>query len=126
MLTAQERIERRRASVKRHYLKNPVYRANLRQSAKRWRLNNLEWAQFTNRLRNYGLTVDQYHAKVEAQDECCAICGDNLPKSPDIDHDHETMRVRGLLCGGCNSGIGYFRENPTALRSAAKYLERWV
>jgi len=41
-----------------------------------------------------------------------------------VDHDHKTKKVRGLLCFGCNTGIGCLRDNPSRLRSAADYLER--
>ena len=41
-----------------------------------------------------------------------------------IDHDHETGKERGLICGHCNTGLGFFRDNPKALRSAASYLLR--
>jgi hypothetical protein len=76
--------------------------------------------------RNYGLTLDGYHALFERQGERCAICGDVLvPVGPStcVDHSHKTGRVRGLLCRHCNHGIGQFRENVVALRQAARYLE---
>ena len=40
-----------------------------------------------------------------------------------IDHNHETGEFRGLLCMGCNRGLGFFRDNPTYLRNAADYVE---
>jgi len=40
-----------------------------------------------------------------------------------IDHCHETGRVRGVLCHGCNIALGYFRSDPNLLRAAIAYLE---
>lgn len=54
----------------------------------------------------------------------CAICG-NLNGTRDfaIDHDHDTEKIRGLLCTRCNLGIGYLRTSEL-LRRAANYLEK--
>ncbi|GAB2742231.1 endonuclease domain-containing protein [Kitasatospora kifunensis] len=40
-----------------------------------------------------------------------------------MDHDHETGRVRGILCFACNAAPGQMRDRPDALRRAADYLE---
>jgi len=79
--------------------------------------------RFASIRRLYGLTLDQYHAMFEAQGELCAVCGDVLSK-PYVDHDHDTGHVRGLLCGPCNSAIGFLKERPSIIRAAANYLER--
>jgi hypothetical protein len=41
---------------------------------------------------------------------------------PNIDHCHTTGKVRGLLCNGCNTGIGMFKESIPALLKAADYI----
>ena len=93
--------------------------------------------------RRYGITLIRYNEMLEAQNGCCAICGDppgvtfgrlserregrrygrmRVPQLV-VDHDHATGEVRGLLCVPCNGGIGLLRDNPEVLRSALKYLE---
>lgn len=90
------------------------------------------------KARNYGVSGAFVLAMWEAQDRRCAICGRELTRLsamssevaqratvPRIDHDHETGEVRGLLCDGCNKGIGTLGEDPDILRRAADYLERY-
>lgn len=83
--------------------------------------------------RYYGLTVGQFEAMQAAQDNVCAIC-----KQPErtidkrlgrvrnlaVDHCHITGKVRGLLCQGCNQGLGNFEEDPARLQAALDYLKR--
>lgn len=52
----------------------------------------------------------------------CIICGDNCRL--DVDHDHATGKIRGLLCSRCNRGIGFFKDNPEILLKARDYLEK--
>ncbi len=77
------------------------------------------------RLKTYGLTQDEYDALWRSQDERCALCRTDTPTSKGwcIDHCHDTGRVRGILCGPCNSALGHFRDDPTAMRRAAAYVE---
>jgi len=47
---------------------------------------------------------------------------DYKSSSPQIDHDHETGKVRGILCVNCNLGLGSFKDNPKVLKNAINYL----
>lgn len=76
------------------------------------------------RAFRYGITAAEYNALVHEQDGRCAICREP-PKGSrglHIDHDHATGRVRGLLCGPCNMGVGQFRDSDDLLNNAITYL----
>ena len=87
-----------------------------------------ESARAANLKTKFGLTVEQYKELVEQQGGNCAICKQpprTVKKRLGVDHDHETGERRGLLCLHCNTGIGFFKDNPDWLRAAAEYLERY-
>lgn len=74
-------------------------------------------------LRRYGLTLEDYDALVTRQGGGCAICGGQPTRSYfDVDHDHYTQQVRGLLCHRCNIAIGTFSDNPDLITKALAYL----
>lgn len=75
------------------------------------------------KMRLYGLTEDEYQAMLGVQDGRCAMCGQSM-KRPHVDHDHETGKVRGLLCKGCNTGLGQFNDSIDSLLDAVAYLQR--
>jgi hypothetical protein len=41
-----------------------------------------------------------------------------------VDHDHETNKIRGLLCSRCNTGLGLFFDNISNLENAILYLKK--
>lgn len=81
--------------------------------------------------RDFGISIDQYRQMLEAQQGLCSVCG--KPETGirqgklltlAVDHCHATGEIRDLLCGACNKGVGYFRDDPALLRKMADYLER--
>lgn len=76
-------------------------------------------------LQKLGMTWEAYQALLKDQNNACAICRTPFGlKTPDIDHDHETGKVRGLLCRACNLLLGHFQDNFGALGAAVAYLRR--
>ena len=76
------------------------------------------------RARNKGLTVEQCRTLLEQAQGACRICGESRHESQMvIDHDHQTGRVRGVLCCKCNAGIGFFDESPEKMLLAIEYLK---
>lgn len=72
--------------------------------------------------RNYGLTLEQFDALLASQGGGCAICG--KPGVDHVDHDHETGRVRGILCFRCNVALGQLDDDEERVLAAAAYLAR--
>lgn len=75
-----------------------------------------------NTLRfKYGIEPEEFDRLLTEQGGHCAIC----PATDDlcVDHNHETGKVRGILCRHCNAGLGQFRDDLERMRAAVKYLE---
>lgn len=73
-------------------------------------------------MKQYGMTVEEYDVMVTRQDGRCAICN-GCPQRLHIDHNHKTGKVRGLLCGNCNMGLGQFEDDTDRLLDALTYLQ---
>ncbi|MBW0088247.1 endonuclease VII domain-containing protein [Pseudonocardia sp. KRD-184] len=79
------------------------------------------------------VTEREYEAMLIAQGGRCAICEQpeiargksGAPKRLAIDHCHSTGALRGLLCQGCNTGIGLLADDVDRLINAVLYLQRW-
>ena len=79
------------------------------------------------KLKNRGITRQQYDQMLKDQNNLCAICTKPLGNGQDvnIDHCHTTNIIRGVLCRYCNMGLGNFKDNIQALKNAATYLEKF-
>ena len=74
-------------------------------------------------LKVHGLTLEDYDRMFDRQRGLCLICHQPSPKNLHVDHDHDSGKVRGLLCMRCNVGMGSFDDDPERLFAAALYLE---
>jgi hypothetical protein len=81
--------------------------------------------------RRYGLSMESYMKILEEQNNGCAICGRMPPQTKSgrcglqVDHNHSTNKVRGLLCARCNSLVGHL-ERPNGIeiiKLAGEYIE---
>lgn len=143
-LTKEEKATKKERD-KRHYQKNKkkiieqnraYAKANIEQtrmfakerSRQMTRDGNVTGRKDTRLKRIYGITLEDYNKLFTEQKGCCAICykhQSELNKTLAIDHNHETNKVRALLCNNCNTGLGRFEEDIEVLQNAIKYLEHY-
>lgn len=71
------------------------------------------------------MTWDRFLSILKEQNWKCAICGIQIDEAGCLDHNHATGAVRGILCDDCNVGLGKFREDIRAIKSAANYIEQF-
>ena len=74
--------------------------------------------------REHGITLEHYEKLYKEQDGKCAICKKVQDKSMNVDHNHITGKIRGLLCNKCNRGIGYLDDSYVLVENAALYLRK--
>ncbi len=102
-----------------------------RARAKKWRQDNPDKFRDNGLKATFGISLDEYNAMHEAQAGCCAICrrpermvrNDRVVRLS-VDHNHSTGAVRGLLCGPCNTALGFLQDDPALMRAAVAYIER--
>lgn len=80
--------------------------------------------------KSYGLKYQEVIAMREKQDNVCAICkqagfmmNERVQSSLNVDHDHLTGIVRGMLCHNCNRALGLFQDSIEIIQSALDYLK---
>lgn len=79
-------------------------------------------------FKRYGMTLEDFQLIWDKQEGKCAVCGVAMCHAPpdsekqhrksntvSVDHNHETMQVRGLLCIRCNRAIGYAEKYLAAI-----------
>jgi hypothetical protein len=77
----------------------------------------------------YGISLADYERMYAEQRRMCASCG-NPPTGKgcaatlNVDHDHDTKEVRGLLCNPCNQALGLLRDDPDVIWGLLIYARR--
>lgn len=126
----EQRRERYRNDPKHRKAKtqyNREHRNENRERTAEWRKSHPTRISAWWLKTKYGITVEQYEALLEKQGHKCAICGKPHSVVPykrlNVDHDHKTGKVRGMLCHDCNLAIGFFLDDVSLLEAAIRYLQ---
>lgn len=91
-----------------------------RTAEKTYRNKNPSQRYFNSIRQKHNLTKEDYEKLLKKQNYKCAICQEY--EKLVVDHCHTNLKVRGLLCQKCNSGLGMFKDNLESLKNAIKYL----
>lgn len=128
--TAKQR-ERRAKNPARH---NAMALAGYYRDSQKWnqrraehRKNKPKVEKSARLKRAYGIDLQEYNSLLRRQRNGCAICRTTKMRGRGqyfhVDHCHVTGRVRGLLCGPCNSAIGFLKDSHALAARAAEYLK---
>ena len=98
------------------------------ERAKIWQENNPEKVIKIKKgsylMKKYKITLEEVDKLLIKQNHKCAICGSSLVETRRcIDHNHETGKVRGILCHRCNIGLGYIEDGEEFVSKCFLYLE---
>ncbi len=106
------------------------WKGGITRNRKEYYKKRYEEKERKDRLKQYGLSINDYDQLSKQQGGVCSICG--LPETKksfgtrtrrlSVDHNHETGKVRGLLCNQCNVGLGNFNDDIDVMASAISYL----
>jgi hypothetical protein len=101
-----------------------------RKSAAKLRRDNPRVVKHRKLKSSYGITLDEYENMLQLQNNKCAICFfefvyTSQSKGPHVDHDHETGKVRMILCRFCNNLLGYANDDTLILENAITYLDKY-
>lgn len=102
--------EKHRTKAKDYYKKNPLL-----HKVQSWKQAGIK-----------NMTMERYMLLLEKQMYCCAVCGTpqhELSRKLDVDHNHDTGEVRGLLCLNCNQALGRLKESPEIITNLLNYVK---
>ena len=108
----------RKKNKEKHAAAKKVYQRAHKDKMRNWRL-----------MWKYGIDSEEYDRILRSQNGVCAIC--EQPETHlshgrivhlSVDHDHDTGKVRGVLCNACNKGLGHFRDDVKLLKTAIRYI----
>lgn len=115
------------------HLEKPEKKEIHKEGSRNWYKNNPDKVK-EQRLRKYGITLEEYNMRREQQKYCCMICKRNEREveqgratanttALQVDHCHVTQTIRGLLCTNCNTMLGKVKDDVSILEAAIVYLK---
>lgn len=119
--TKRREAARKNSPKRKEWIKQYCQRGDVKE---RHRKSNIKW--------KFKITDSERSEIEENQKGVCAVCGrpekikrNGKTKRLAIDHNHNTERVRGLLCSDCNQALGLLKVDDLGilnLQMAIKYL----
>lgn len=108
-----------------------AYYENNKEQLKQKRKRNLKKERHLQLMSTYKISLVEYERMLNNQNNLCVICkSPELSKSKNgklmnlaVDHCHNSGKIRGLLCGKCNLGLGKFEDSIETLQNAINYLK---
>lgn len=115
--------------IRHNYYKNNKLRT--KETCKLWVKNNPHKMKLYYKKQDlkklYGLTIEKFNNMLREQNYNCAICAQHMSnctkKTLYVDHCHKTGKIRKLICGNCNSGLGMFKDRIDLLQLAISYIK---
>ena len=118
-----EHRQQHRDAVKKYSF---THRKQRNEMSKKYQSTHPEKVRAQKLMRKFGINLDEYNTRFIAQNGVCAIC--KLPPANGrnlcVDHNHETDKVRGLLCDRCNMILGRIGESADILERMSAYLKK--
>jgi len=98
----------------------------MKEYKKKYNIGNRNYLKNYALVKKYGIDLSKFNLMILQQNNKCGICSKEMvsKKKKHVDHDHNTGRVRDILCSTCNSGIGMLGDSIEHLNNAVKYLKR--
>lgn len=91
-----------------------------------WARMRLARIGIASRRGGYAEPYESWERVVELWNECngaCSCCKRKRKGTLHLDHCHDTGRLRGFVCAGCNTAIGLIGESASALAAASRYVQ---
>lgn len=109
-------------------------RPKQREAGKKYYWRNKEKRRLLAKKRRvkylYGVSYETASAMLAMQNDACGICQKSLTvdagaqkREWNVDHCHDTGKIRGILCSNCNTALGLMKENQKTLAGAIRYLK---